>query len=437
MITPTHEGRAKRGSRLGLLGRNTDFARLWFGESVSAIGSQVTMLALPLLAVNAFDATAGQMGLLGAALTIPFLLFGLHAGVWVDRRRKRPILVAANAARAVLLGLIPVLAVLEVLSLGYLLVIAFALGSCTVVFEIAYQSYLPRLVDRADLVEANSKLAASMSIAETGGPALGGVLVGALTAPVAIAVDAISFLASAISLGRIRHAEPDPDARADNGNMTGQIREGIRETVRNRYLLAFAGEAATYNVAWSAMNTVLVLWAVRELELAATTLGLLFSVGSAGALLGALVTGAVARRVGVGRAMWTSAVVSNLGVLLIPLAGGGRTAEIALLGTAFFLQGLGATATNVHTYAIRQAVTPDRLMGRTTAVYRVLTHGFIPLGALLGGLLGDTLGLRPALAIAALALFPSWVWLYLSPARSLRELPTRHEHEPSFAAQET
>lgn len=205
------------------------------------------------------------------------------------------------------------------------------------------------------------------------------------------------------------------------------MREGVRETVRNRYLLAFAGEAATYNVAWSAMNAILVLWAVRELGLEAGTLGLLFSVGGMGALLGALVTGAVARRVGVGRAMWTSAVVSNLGVLLIPLAGGGTIAEIGLLGAAFFLQGLGATATNVHTYAIRQAVTPDRLMGRTTAVYRALTHGFVPLGALLGGVLGETLGLRPALGIAAVALFPSWLWLYFSPARSLRELSSLTE----------
>jgi MFS family permease len=410
-------GRVAGCRRLGLLSRNTDFARLWLGESVSAIGSQVTMLALPLLAVNDLGASAGQMGLLGAAETTPFLLFALLAGVWVDHRRKRPILVAANVARAVLLGLIPLLAALGILTMADLLVIAFAVGSCAVPFEVAYQSYLPRLVDRQELIEANSRLTASTSVAEIGGPGLGGVLVGALTAPVAIAADAISFLASATSLATIQRVEPDADPHPGDRGIGGQIREGIRETASNRYLLAFAGEAATYNVAWSAMNSILVLWAVRELGLNAATIGLVFSVGSVGALLGALVTGAVARRVGVGRAMWTSAVVSNLGVLLIPLAGGGTTAEIALLGAAFFLQGLGATATNVHTYAIRQAVTPDRLMGRTTAVYRVLTHGFVPLGALLGGLLGDALGLRPALAIAAVALFPSWLWLYFSPAR--------------------
>lgn len=415
------------GRHRGVLASNPDFARLWLGESVSAIGSQVTMLALPLLAVNMFGATAGQMGLLGAAQTIPFLVLALPAGVWIDRRRKRPILIAANAARAVLLGLIPLLAGLGVLNFTRLLVIALGVGSCTVLFEVAYQSYLPHLVDRADLVDANSKLAASTSIAEIGGPGLGGVLVGALTAPVAIAVDAVTFLFSATNLARIRRTEFDADLHADDASLGSQLREGFHETFANRYLLAFAGEAATYNVAWSAIDAILVLWAVRDLGLAAATLGLLLSIGSVGSLLGALLTGAFARRVGVGRALWISAVLSNLGVLLIPLAGGSPVMVIAVLGVAFCVRGLGATATNVHTYAIRQAVTPARLMGRTTAVYRLLTHGFIPIGALTGGLLGDTLGLRPALAIAALALFPSWVWLYFSPARSLGEIPALHE----------
>ncbi len=430
-----HDGRWKRWS--GLLSRSPDFARFWTGETVSAIGSQITVLALPLLAVEELDATAGQMGLLGAAQTAPFLFFALLAGAWVDRRRKRPVLVAANVARAVLLSLIPVLALLGVLTLTQLLVIAFAAGSCHVLFEVAYHSYVPRLVQRGDLVEANSKLTASNSVAEIGGPGLGGVLVGAISAPLVIAADAISFLASALTLGTIRCAEPDPSRHPATGGLAEQIGEGLRETIHNRYLRAFAGEAATYNVAWNAMNALLVLWAIRELDLSSATVGLLFSIGSVGALLGALVTGAFARRVGVGRAMWTSAVLSNIGVLLVPLAGGGATAAIATLSTAFFIQGLGATATNVHTYAIRQAVTPDHLMGRTTAVYRALTHGFVPLGALLGGFLGDTLGLRPALAIAALALFPSWLWLYLSPARSLQQLTLQSQPEPGLATDAT
>jgi MFS family permease len=426
-----------RLARAGLFGRNRDYARFWLGESVSAIGTQITLLALPLLAVTELHATPGQMGLLGAAETAPFLLFALVFGALIERRRRRPILLAANAGRAVLLGLVPLLFALGVLSMGLLLVIAFAVGSCAVPFELAYQAYLPRLVDRSDLVEANSRLSASASVAEIGGPGLGGVLVGTLTAPVAILADALSFVVSVISLSGIRRAEPEPDASADTAGTTlvRQIREGVREMVRNRYLVAFVGEAATYNVAWNALNAMLVLWAVRDLGLTPATLGLLFSLGSVGSLLGALLTGPLARRIGVGRAMWTSAVVSNVGVLVIPTAGGGTAAVIGVLGFAFFLQTLGATATNVHTYAIRQAVTPDRLMGRTTAAYRTITHGTVPLGALLGGVLGALLGPHTAVAIAALALFPSWLWLYFSPARSLRDIP--FDAHPAELATET
>jgi MFS family permease len=433
------EGRRPFMSRLthaGLFGRNRDFARFWLGESVSAVGTQITLLALPLLAVTELHATPGQMGLLGAAETVPYLLFALVFGALIERRRRRPILVAANAGRAVLLGLVPVLFALGVLSMGLLLLLAFAVGTCAVPFELGYQAYLPRLVERSDLVEANSRLSASASVAEIGGPGLGGVLVSALTAPVAILADAVSFVVSVVSISGIRRAEPEPDASMDTATtLVRQIREGVRELVRNRYLVAFVGEAATYNVAWNALNAMLVLWAVRDLGMTAATLGLLFSVGSVGSLLGALLTGSLARRIGVGRAMWTSAVVSNVGVLLIPLAGGGTPVVIAVLGFAFFLQSLGATATNVHTYAIRQAVTPDRLMGRTTAAYRTITHGTVPLGALLGGLLGQLLGPHTAVAIAALALFPSWLWLYFSPARSLRDV--RFEARSTEPATET
>lgn len=403
--------------------RNPDFARLWVGETVSAFGSQVTTLALPLVAVELLDATAGQMGLLSAVQTVPFLLFAVIAGLWVDRARRRPILIAANAGRALLLGLIPLLALHGALRMWHLIVIAFLIGTCSILFEIAYQSFLPRLVDRSDLVEANGRLTASTSVAEVGGPGLAGVLVSAITAPLAIVVDAISFLASAASLAGIRHRELETTTHDGKTALRTEIMEGFRETFRNRYLLAFAGEAATYNVAWGAIDAILVLWAVRELGLDPGILGLLLSVGSVGALLGALLTARLARLLGVGRAMWLSAVVSNAGVLLLPLADGGWGGEL-LLGAGFFLRGLGATGTNVHTYAIRQAVTPDRLMGRTNAVYRILTHGFIPLGALAGGFLGETVGLRPTILVAALALFPSWMWLYFSPARLLRELPT-------------
>jgi MFS family permease len=405
-----------------LLRRDRDFARFWLGESVSAIGSQFTLLAIPLVAVQLLEATPNQMGVLGALGTVPYLLFAVAAGVWTDRSRKRPLLIGAQVAAAVLLLLIPALALFGMLRLGHLYAIVFGVGAAKVLFEVAYQSYLPQLVQRDDLVQANSRLTASTSVAEIGGPGLGGLLVSVLTAPIAVVVDAVSFLVAALALTRIRRPEPVPVLQPGR-RLYAEISEGFRETFRNRYLLAFAGEAATYNAAWSAINALLVLWAVRELGLSPATLGLLLSVGSVGALIGALLTDRVARRIGVGRAMWTSAVVSNLGVLLIPAAAGRPTVVLVVLGTAFFLQGLGMTGTNVHTYAIRQAVTPAAMLGRSSAAYRVLTYGFIPLGALLGGVLGEAIGLRPALLVGALLLFPSWCWLFFSPARSLRTLP--------------
>jgi MFS family permease len=417
-----------------LLRRNRDFARLWTGEAVSAVGTQVTLLALPLLAVEELDAGAGEMGALGFAQTIPFVLFALAAGVWVDHHRRRPLLIATNAARALLLALIPLLALLGVLELWQVLVIAFGVGACTVFFEVGFQSYLPRLVERDDLVEANSRLTAATSVAEVSGPGLAGTLVGAIGARFTIALDAVSFLFSAVCMAGIRRSEPEPAPPPPRSGLRREIAEGFAETLHNRYLLAFAGEAGTYNVAWHAIDAILVLWAIDELGLGPGTLGLLLSVGSVGAVLGALLTERLARRIGVGRAMWGSALVSNVGVLLIPLAAGGTAVVIAVLGIAFFLQGLGSTGTNVHTYAIRQAVTPDRLLGRTNAVYRMLTWGLIPLGSLLGGLLGETLGLRPALWIGAALLFSSWLWLFFSPARSLRTLPAPVDYAASRSA---
>lgn len=410
-----------------LLRRHRDFRRLWTGETVSAVGSRVTLLALPLLAVEQLGATPWQMGVLGAAPTVPFLLLSLGAGLWVDRRRRRPVLVAAQLARAALLGLVPLLAWTGVLRMTHLVVIAFALGACAVFFELAFQSYLPWLLPRADLVAGNATLSASGSVAEAGGPGLAGAAIGALTAPVALLLDALSFLVSAVGLARIDRREPEPEPPPAGARLWSELGAGFRETFGNRYLLAFAGEAATYNVAWNAMNALLVLWAVRELGLSVTTLGVLLSIGGIGALIGALTTGPLARRIGVGPAMWGSALLSNAGVLLVPLAGGVPPLVLATLGAGFFLQGLGMTGTNVHTYAIRQAVTPDRVMGRANAVYRVLTYGFIPVGALLGGLLGETLGLHLALWVSALALFPSWLWLFFSPARSLRDIPAARD----------
>ncbi len=422
VVAVSNQETGRSSLRFGRLWRDADFRKLWAGETVSFFGSQLTALALPLTAAVVLGATPAQMGILGAAQTVPFLLLALFAGIWVDRARRRPVLIAANVGRGVLLGVVPVLTVLGALTLHHLYAIAFLVGGCTVFFELAYQSYLPRLVERHDLVEANSKLTASASVAEIGGPGLAGVLVGVLTAPLAIALDALSFLFSAAALARIRRPEPAPAPREPGGGLWQEIGEGVRETVRNRYLLAFAGEAATYNVFWNAINAILVLYAIDELGMSAGTLGLVLSVGSVGALLGALLTGRCALRFGVGNTIVAASVLGAVSTLLIPAAGDAAVGSVALLGLAFFVRGVGVTGCNVHVYAIRQAITPDRLLGRTNAVYRLLTYGFIPLGALLGGFLGEAVGLRSALLAGAIGVSCSWLWLFFSPARQVRAL---------------
>ena len=289
--------------RTGGLWGHRDFRRLWAGETVSLFGSEVTELALPLVAVLVLDAEAAQMGLLAAARFAPFLLVTLPAGAWVDRRRRRPVLIGSNLGRALLVGLVPLLAGLGLLRMGHLYAVAFAVGAFTVVFDVAYQSYLPSLVEREQLVEGNSKLQASASVARVGGPGLGGLLVQLVGAPRALLLDAGSYVVSAASLLAIRNREPAPVADRDGqprARLRQEIGEGLAVTYRNPVLRSMAGLAATYNLFSQVIEALLVLYATRELGLSAGVIGLVISAGSIGALAGAALTGRLQRRLGVG-----------------------------------------------------------------------------------------------------------------------------------------
>lgn len=409
------------GSRRRTLWRNNNFLLFWAGESISLFGSQVTTLALPLTAIGVLNAGAGQLGILNALSFAPFLLLTLLAGVWVDRRRRRPLLIMANLGRALLLGLVPVLAFQELLRIEHLYAIGFAGGMLTVAFDVAYQSYLPSLVDRDALTEANSKLTASASIAEIGGPGLGGVLVELLSAPFALALDALSYLVSALGMLLIRAPEPAP--AAEHGSILGDIGAGLRLTFSNPYLRAMAGEAATYNLFEQAIWTVLVLYATSELGIGPGAIGIILAVASSGALLGALLAAPLARRFGVGRTILGSMMVACSGPLLIPLASGPRAQIVAMLLAALFLDGFGCAVSNVHVVSLRQTVTPDNMLGRMNASYRTLIYGTIPLGALLGGALGEAIGLRPTLLVSAIGLLPALAWVWWSPVRGLRSMP--------------
>jgi MFS family permease len=405
------------------LSRDGDFLRLWSGETISLFGTQVTVLALPLTAVLTLGASPSEVGLLNAARFAPFLLVILVAGVWVDRRRRRPILVRTNLGRALLIGLVPAAAFFDLLRMELLYAVGFLVGVLTVFFDLAYQSYLPTLVGRSQLTAGNSRLEASRSAAEVGGPGVGGLLVQAASAPYALVVDAVSFLASGVLLASIRADEPAPRPTQAPERTWTSIRNGFEFTFANRYLRPIAGEAATFNLFEQAIMTVFVLYAVRRLDLSAGLLGLVISAGAAGGLLGAVLAPYAARRYGLGPTIVGAMVVACTVPLALPAIEGTRATVVVLCGLTFFVWGLALAVSNVHVVSLRQAATPDHLLGRMNASYRFFTYGAIPLGALLGGFLGEAIGLRATLVVTALGLLLALLWLVASDVPRLRELP--------------
>jgi len=415
------------------LWRHSDFLKLWAGESISLLGSQITFLALPLTAVIWLEATPFEMGMLGALEFAPFLLFSLAAGVWADRLPRRPILMAANIGRALLLGSIPLLALADRLTMGFLYAISFGVGVLTVFFDVAYQSYLPALVRREQLVEGNSKLEGSSSVAQIMGPALAGGLVQAFTAPIAIAVDAVSFLVSALFLGSIRLGEEASNQAGMWKPIWGEIREGLEVVFHSPILRSIAGCTATNNFFSNVRFAVLTIYVVRELGIEPGLLGIIFAVGSVGALIGALLGSAIARRWGVGPTLICAILVSSIGSLALPAARGSMTFAVAMLTLGLFLPSGANPVYNITQVSLRQAITPHRLQGRMNASMRFLVWGTIPLGSLAGGVLGEVIGIHTTLVIGAIGGLLAVTWVFFSPVRSLIQPPPLNlEDEPSL-----
>jgi len=416
--------KAKR--RMGGLWKEADFLKFWTGETISLLGTQITALALPLAAADGLGATPAQMGMLNAAPLFPYLLLTLWAGVWVDRVKRRPILVIANLGRALLLGFIPLFSLLGILRIEHLFFVALLAGVLTVCFDLAYQSYLPSLVDRERLVEGNSKLQISASIAQIGGPGLAGVLIGMMTAPIVILLDAVSYLISACFLAAIRKKEPIPSRFSIPPLLSG-IREGIRVVLSDPYLRAIAGEAATYNFFSQVSWAVYVLFMTRELKIGPIWLGWIMAASSMGALAGSLLTGWVGRRWAVGRtiagAMWVACVAP----LLVPAVGGPVYVTVPALMFSFFVSGVGLVVSNVHVISLRQSIIPEHMLGRVNACYRFIVTAASPLGALLGGVMGSYFGLRTTLLIGALGTLSAMGWIMFSPVSRLRETPCEME----------
>ena len=409
---------SRPGGRAGLW-RHPGFFKLLSALTISRFGSEVSTLALPLLAALTLNASPAQMGLLSAAATAPFLLIGLFVGVWVDRMRRGPLLVASDLARAALLVAVPVSWAAGWLSMDLLYAVALGVGSLTVVFEVASMSLLPVLVGRGRLVEGIGKLEASRSLAQIGGPAIAGNLVGLLGAPVAVLVDAASYLVSAAFLVRLRAPETvSIKPPGERRRTSWEIREGLRAVFSSPVLRPLVLCSATNNLSGFVFLSVYLLYLTHDLGLGPITVGLVFALGGVGALLGALVAGPAARRFGGGRTMVSSMVLCGLSGMTIPLAVAVPALALPMVLASEFAQWMFLVVYKTGEVSMRQEVTPDRLLGRVNATERFVTYGAIPPGALLGGFLGGEIGIRATLVVGMAGMLLASSWLLFSPVRS-------------------
>ncbi|MDQ6669466.1 MAG: MFS transporter [Chloroflexota bacterium] len=425
--TPLGAGHTPKPSMwwTGLVGvlRQPDFLKLWSGLTVSLVGTQVSGLALPLTAVLFLGASGTEMGILGAARWLPYLVFGLLAGAWLDRVRRRPVLIATHVGRALLLASIPAGAVFGWLRIEQLYVVTLVLGSLMIFSDAAYQALLPTLVTREDLVDGNSKLELSRSTAQIVGPGLGGWLVQLVGAPLAVAVDAVAFAFDAMLVTSIRQAEPPPVGAKDGHNLRREIAEGLRWVFGSPVLRPIQAASMSFIGANAVWGTVYVLYATRDLHLAPAVLGLIFAAGGPGALAGALAAGAFTRRFGLGFVIVGTHALAAANFFLIPLAVVLAWLAIPLLMAAAFVGGCAITLGSIAELSLRQGMTPHRLQGRMNATMRSLNWSMAALGSLIGGFLGDAIGFVPTLLIGAGTSLASTAWLVFSPIPRLREAP--------------
>jgi MFS family permease len=404
--------------------RDSQFLRFWASETVSLLSTELMTLVFPLIAIYTFSATTFQVGLVQACLYAPVILFSLLIGVWLDRRRRRTTLILSNAVRGLLITLIPVAKLTSLLSLPMLYAIVFLVGTLTVMFEVGSLSYLPSLVARHHLADANSRIQASFSLAAIAGPSLGGVLVGALSAPLAVPVSAVGFMLSAIFLSTIRKEEPLPQRDPARPSIAASIAEGLRAVIANSLLRHLITQSTTFNLVQNGLLVVFVVYVVRHLGLRPAQLGLVLGAAAVAALLGALTTNRITRALNLGRTLRLAAFGSCVPPLLILIPRDNSVGAIALLIAAQALVSFNLVVWNVNTLTLRQVVTPHRLLGRVNASYRMVLYGAAPVGAVLGGALGDLLGLRAAMVTAALVMLVPIAWTFFSPVFRLSEMPS-------------
>jgi MFS family permease len=409
--------------RIPPLLRELQFRRYWIGQTVSLFGDQVTLIALPLTAVLILDAGPAQMGYLVAAELAPALLFSLHAGAWIDRRgRRRQAMIATDLGRAALIATIPLAYALDALTMEQLYVVAFLTGTLVVTFNVASASLFSTLVERDQYVSASSLLYGSRAFSFVAGPSVGGVIVQLFKAPIALLIDAVSFLVSAGYLATIDPPEPAID-EAEGGH----VAEGLRYIRRTPTIRAALAATATVNFFNFMFWALFILYVTESLGVEPGTLGLVLGAAAVGGVIGSIVAGAISRRIGIGPAFTFSCVLFTAPLVLVPLAGGPYPLVLAMLLTAEFFSSVGVMILDIAAGAIFAAHIPQHLRARVSGAYGFVNNGVRPLGSLAGGSLGAWIGLRPTLWIATVAAIFGVLWLLPSPLPRLRELPETSE----------
>jgi MFS family permease len=418
----------------GALWSHRDFMKMWTGQTISQFGSSISELALPIIALRLLHASNFAVAALGAVEFAPFLLFTLPAGVWVDRLPRRAVLIAGDVGRGLLLMSVPIVYLAGNLSMAQLFVVGFLTGILTVFFDVAYQSYLPALVDSEYLVEGNSKLEVTRSAGQLAGPPVAGGLIQLLTAPYAVVWDSVSFFISGGFLLAIRKKEQPLEKREDGrrAGMRHELWEGLLYVVKHPYLRPQAISTGVSNFFSNVAFSIVIAFAVRTLHMSTGLIGVVFGLGSIGWLAGAALAPRIQRWLGVGGATILGAAMSGPGTLLVALTPKSFPVPFLVAGT--IIGGCGAVVYNIQQVSLRQAITPERMQGRMNSVMRFLVWGPIPLGALVGGAIASTFGLRTALVVGAVGGFTSVLPILFSPIRKLKAFPEPGEVLPALAA---
>lgn len=409
-----------------------DFRLLWFGETASGLGNSVTAVALPLIAVVSLNADSTAVGVIAAAAWLPYLLVGLPVGAWVDRMRKRPLMIVCDVVSVAVLLSVPAAAWLDLLTVQQLIVVALLCGTAAVWFNTAYHSYIRIVLDGRDLLEGNAKLQGSEAATRVAGPGAAGGLAQAFGAVAGLVADAMTFLVSAICLKRIDVVEPETTPEEERTPLRRQIAEGLRFLGQDRYLRSMVAWGAVVNMALMGYQAVQVVFLVRTVGLDPAMVGVLLAAGSIGGIVGALVATRISRRLGTARGLLLLQIVTAPFALLLPMTTAGP--GLVLFPVGGFVVGIGISVANVVVGSFRQTYCPPHLLGRVVATAMMINHSTIPLGSLLGGVLGDAVGYRPAMWIMTGLVAPSWILLALSPMRRERDLPEPYEPEQAHAS---